>query len=62
MVDAAGAIFVIGGSSSGINSTYFNDVWVSTDGGARPDSGPPGGYTRWVLRGYYRGEVLEGVV
>jgi hypothetical protein len=58
VIDAAGAIFVIGGSNSGINSTYFNDVWVSTDGGARRDSG--GGYTRWVLRGYYRGEVLEG--
>ncbi len=43
VIDAAGAIYVIGGSSSGINSTYFNDVWVSTDGGARRDSGPPPG-------------------
>ena len=59
MVDAAGAIYVIGGYGVGGTGTYFNDVWVSTDGGARRDSGPPGGYTRWVLWGYYRG-VLEG--
>ncbi len=32
MVDAAGAIYVIGGT------TPFQDVWASTDGGARPDS------------------------
>jgi hypothetical protein len=36
VVDAAGAIYVIGGE--GINGILFNDVWVSTDGGARPDS------------------------
>ncbi len=36
MIDAAGAIYVIGGEGG---STVFNDVWVSTDGGARPDSG-----------------------
>ena len=36
VIDAAGAIYVIGGWSGG--STYFNDVYVSTDGGARPDS------------------------
>ncbi len=35
MVDAAGAIYVIGGYSNG---TYLQDVWVSPDGGARPDS------------------------
>ncbi len=37
VIDAAGAIYVIGGL--GINGTgiNFNDVWVSTDGGARPD-------------------------
>jgi hypothetical protein len=34
VVDAAGAIYVIGGYDG---TTYFNDVWVSTDGGARPD-------------------------
>ncbi len=32
VIDAAGAIYVIGGRDG---STYFNDVWVSTDGGAR---------------------------
>ncbi len=37
VVDVSGAIYVIGGSNGG--SFYFNDVWVSTDGGARPDSG-----------------------
>ncbi len=42
MIDAAGAIYVIGGI--GDNDVY-QDVWVSTDGGARPDS----------RRGYYRG-------
>ncbi len=32
VVDAAGAIYVIGGRSG--DDTYYNDVWVSTDGGA----------------------------
>ncbi len=56
-VDAAGAIYVIGGLGS---TTYYKDVWVSTNGGARPDS-VGGVYTRevprgtkGVLRGYYR--------
>ena len=35
VIDAAGAIYVIGGHGS---STYYNDVWISTDGGARPAS------------------------
>ncbi len=35
MIDAAGAIYVIGGWDG---TKYFNDVLVSTDGGARPDS------------------------
>ena len=45
VIDAAGAIYVIGGESGG---TFFQDVWASTDGGARPDSrrGVVGGY--WV--------------
>ncbi len=45
MTDAAGAIYVIGGysySSTG-DHTYYHDVWVSTDGGARPDSCRGGG-------------------
>ncbi len=35
VIDAAGAIYVIGGITG---SGYVQDVWVSTDGGARPDS------------------------
>ncbi len=30
MIDAAGAIYVIGGASG----TYYRDVWATTDGGA----------------------------
>jgi hypothetical protein len=50
VVDAAGAIYVIGGTSN----HYFKDVWASTDGGARV----AGGYSR----GYYGGTtgVLRG--
>ncbi len=33
VIDAAGAIYVIGGFD-GNTGTYHNDVWVSTDGGA----------------------------
>jgi hypothetical protein len=34
VIDAAGAIYVIGGSNyDGRTFTYFNDVWKSTDGG-----------------------------
>ena len=52
MVDAAGAIYVIGGY--GGTTTYLNDVWASTDGGAPAGlrRGGVGGYTGWVLRGY----------
>ena len=32
VIDAAGAIYVIGGSDG---FTYYKDVWVSADGGAR---------------------------
>jgi hypothetical protein len=36
VIDAAGAIYVIGGFGYGNGgSGYFQDVWVSTDGGAR---------------------------
>ncbi len=49
VVDAAGAIYVIGGAGG---TTLYSDVWVSTDGGARPFSvggggrgGRPGGYS-----------------
>jgi hypothetical protein len=53
VVDAAGAIYVIGGNNC--NGGLFNDVWASTDGGARPDSiqGVVGGYSRgaWGTKG-----------
>jgi hypothetical protein len=39
VIDAAGAIYVIGGTNYGTyGTTHFNDMWVSTDGGAQPDS------------------------
>jgi hypothetical protein len=35
VIDAAGAIYVIGGfSGTGANIVYYKDVYVSTDGGA----------------------------
>jgi hypothetical protein len=59
VIDAAGAIYIIGGFDDG---TDFQDVWASTDGGARPDSvqgglaggtrGGTQGGTPGVLRGY----------
>ncbi len=51
MVDAAGAIYVIGGYSFG--GTFYNDVWASTDGGARAGPGRGGG--RGVLKGIRTG-------
>ncbi len=54
VIDAAGAIYVIGGDG-GLGDTNFQDVWVSTDGGARPDSVKEwwsGEYTVWLLREY----------
>jgi hypothetical protein len=50
VVDAAGAIYVLGG----YNGTLYQDVWVSTDGGARPELEALGGTRRGtmgVLRG-----------
>ena len=46
MVDAvSGAIYVIGG----FGGTDYNDVWASTDGGARLDSvGGAVGRVLWV--------------
>jgi hypothetical protein len=49
VVDAAGAIYVIGGGT-GFGKTLFHDVWVSTDGGARAGLGR-GGYSRGYLGG-----------
>ncbi len=34
VMDAAGAIYVIGGSFYDGTTTNFNDVWASNDGGA----------------------------
>jgi hypothetical protein len=41
VVDAAGAIFVLGGL--GGSGTRYKDVWVSTDGGARAGLARGGG-------------------
>ncbi len=64
VVDAvSGAIYVIGGNG-GSGRTDYNDVWASTDGGARAGLGRGGG--RGVtLGGYYEGttgvlRVLKG--
>ncbi len=54
VVDAAGAIFVIGGGGfTGYGGTFFQDVWASTDGGAQARLGQRGRSvgTRGVLRG-----------
>ncbi len=53
VVDAAGAINVLGGHSANA-LYYYSDVYASTDGGARPDSvgGWVGGVLKGVLRGY----------
>ncbi len=55
VIDAAsGAIYVIGG----FGGTGFNDVWVSTDGGARAGLGRSGVHwvgTHGTTRGYCRG-------
>jgi hypothetical protein len=50
VVDAAGAIYIIGGST---DVPCFQDVWASTDGGARAglSLGMVGEGTKGVLRG-----------
>jgi hypothetical protein len=65
VIDAFGAIYVIGGQDGGTGFT--NDVWVSTDGGSRLDSagwsgGPLGilGGTTGVLQGCHG--VLRGSI
>jgi hypothetical protein len=61
VIDAAGAIYVIGGFKYVTSSFtyYFDDVWASTDGGARPDFvGDSRVVHQGVLggtMGYYRG-------
>ncbi len=63
MIDAAGAIYVIGGLGGGGTAydTEYQDVWASTDGGAgRTQSGWSKGcvgvlgkYSEWGTRGVY---------
>ncbi len=36
VIDAAGAIYVLGGTDDVTPYVYFNDVWVSPDKGADP--------------------------
>ena len=65
VIDAAGAIYVIGGGNTGTTGyTYLQDVYASTDGGAR---GRTASGVVWVgtLGGYYGGtrryhKVLRG--
>ncbi len=57
VIDAAGAIYVIGGINV-YGGTLFQDVWVSTDGGARAGLAP-GGWSGGS-RGGTTGGVLEG--
>jgi hypothetical protein len=57
-IDAAGAIYVIGGYEL-VNGdvTIFQDVWASTDGGAdRTRPGQWSGGTFWVPRRVLRGD------
>jgi hypothetical protein len=69
VVDAAGAIYVIGGSGDGTTGT-LQDVWASTDGGVRPDyvkgvgvGGVLRGGTQGVLTGQgVTGWVLKGAL
>jgi hypothetical protein len=50
VINATGAIYVIGGFGDG--TTYYHDVWLSTDGGADRTRG---GVSEEVLTGYSRG-------
>ena len=63
VVDAvSGAIYVIGGTNGNIYSTnYFNDVWASTDGGARAGLGRGGGRGEGLLLGN-PGRLLRGIL
>ncbi len=47
MIDAAGAIYLMGGCDGDDRSYCFNDVWVGKDKGADR--------TRAVLEGYSKG-------
>ncbi len=63
VIDAAGAIYVIGGYNyASTPSTNFNDVWVSADGGADRTPAGTGVGRRYslVLPGYFG--VLRGTL
>jgi hypothetical protein len=53
VIDAAGAIYVIGGAHKNgwmVDDTYYNDVWVSNGNGASCTQGVlPGGLQAMVL-------------
>ncbi len=49
MIDAAGAIYVIGGHLWNCSFTYFQDVWVSTDGGVDRTQSGGGGRRRYYM-------------
>jgi hypothetical protein len=57
VIDAAGAIYVIGGVGGGSDGTWYQDVWASTDGGAQAGLAPGvlEGALMGILRGYYTG-------
>ncbi len=57
MIDATGAIYVIGGYNGlfGAYSIIFKDVWASTDGGARAGIGSGEYWLGKYTGGYYRG-------
>jgi hypothetical protein len=57
VIDAAGAIYVIGGHGGDGYGSDFEDVWASSDGGADPDSVEGWSGVR-TLGGYSR--VLQG--
>ncbi len=61
VIDAAGAIYVIGGTD-GTFSPDLQDVWASTDGGARAGLGPGGdrGVLKWGTQVGYSSRVRRG--
>jgi hypothetical protein len=58
VIDAAGAIYVLGGNSG---TTFYKDFWVSTDGGADRTRGPNGRHPCGVPRADATVEGLRAV-
>ncbi len=50
VIDAAGAIYVIGGEGAGGAITLYNDVWSSADKGANRTQGGTIGVTPAILK------------